>query len=129
MTVKKLTLTDLMKNKEQYQVKDDVTEELYIPRLDASITIRKPERSLCIEGFQMVNDKDQSGKADPFMVYNVVIEPNLKDSKLQKEFGCVEPTDIVEKIFEAGEIAQIAKAGLDLAGYSKGIDKVKNLKN
>lgn len=129
MTVKKLTLTDLMKNKEQYQVKNDVTEELYIPRLDASITIRKPERSLCIEGFQMANDKEQGGKADPFIVYNVVVEPNLKDSKLQKEFGCIEPTDIVEKIFECGEIAQIAKAGLDLAGYGNGIDKVKNLKN
>ena len=129
MTIKKLTLTDLMKNKEQYQVKNDVTEELYIPRLDASITIRKPERSLCIEGFQMANDKEQGGKADPFIVYNVVVEPNLKDSKLQKEFGCVEPTDIVEKIFESGEIAQIAKAGLDLAGYGNGIDKVKNLKN
>ena len=77
----------------------------------------------------MVNDKNQSGKADPFMVYNVVIEPNLKDSKLQKEFGCVEPTDIVEKIFEAGEMVQISKAGLELAGYHKGINKVKDLKN
>lgn len=127
--MKKLTLTDLMKNKEQFQVKDDVIEELYIERLDASITIRKPERSLCLEGFQMANDKHQSDKADTYIVYNIVTEPNLKDTQLQKEFGCVEPTDIVEKLFEAGEITQIAQAGLELAGYKKGIDKVKNLKN
>ena len=126
---KKLTLTDLMKNKEQYQVKEDVTEELYIARLGASITIRKPERSLCIEAIQMANDEEQNEKADPYMIYNIMVEPNLKDQQLQKEFGCVEPTDIVEKIFEAGEMVQISKAGLELAGYHKGIDKVKDLKN
>ena len=127
--IKKLTLTDLMKEKEKYQVKDDVTEDLYIKRLDASITIRKPERSLCFESFQISNDDNQIGKADPYLVYNIVVEPNLKDSQLQKEFGCVEPIDIVEKIFETGEISNIAQVGLDLAGYNKSIDRVKDLKN
>ncbi|MEL3956924.1 hypothetical protein NST17_06900 [Caldifermentibacillus hisashii] len=127
--LKKLTLTDLIKEKEKYKVKADVTEDLYLSRLDASITIRKPERSLCMESFEMVNDQNQAEKADAFMVYNIVVEPNLKDAKLQQEFGCVEPIDIVEKIFEIGEITQIAKAGLELAGYSAGVDKVKDLKN
>lgn len=127
--IKKLTLTDLLKDKEKYQVKDDVTEDLFIQRLDASITIRKPERSLCIEAFQMANDENQGGKADPYLVYNIVVEPNLKDSQLQKEFKCVEPTDIVEKLFESGEIAYIAQVGLELSGYKNGIDKVKDLKN
>jgi hypothetical protein len=129
MSVKKLTLTDLMKNKEQYQVKKDTTEELFIERLGASITIRKPERSLCLEAFQMANDENQADKADPFMVYNIVVEPNLKDVNLQKEFGCVEPTDIVEKIFESGEISKIAQVGMELAGYNDNIKKVKDLKN
>ncbi|MGE8080511.1 phage tail assembly chaperone [Peribacillus loiseleuriae] len=127
--IKKLTLTDLMKDKEKYQIKKDSTEDLYIDRLGASITIRKPERSLCMEAFQMANDENQVDKADLFAVYNMVVEPNLKDPQLQKEFGCVEPTDIVEKLFESGEITQIAQFGLQLAGYSKGIDKVTDLKN
>lgn len=127
--MKKLTLTDLIKNKEQYETNGNVTEELYVERLDASITIKKPERSLCLEAFEMVHDKNRVGESDVFMVYNIVIEPNLKDPKLQKEFGCVEPTDIVGKIFEAGEIAQVSKAGLDLAGYNTGISKVKDIKN
>lgn len=127
--IKKLTLTDLMKDKEKYEVKADVTEELYIHRLDASIVIRKPERSLCLEAFQMASDESQDGKADPFVVYNTVIEPNLKDKELQKEFGCVEPVDIVEKIFEPGEIASIAQVGLELAGYKKSVNKVTDLKN
>lgn len=129
MSVKKLTLTDLIKNKEQYQVKADTKEELYIERLGASITIRKPERSLCLEAFQMARDDKQADKADPYMVYNVIVEPNLKDSKLQTEFGCVEPTDIVEKLFESGEIAQIAGTAMKLAGYNTEIKAVADLKN
>lgn len=129
MSVQKLTVTSLLKDKEKFQVKENTTEDLYIKRLDVSITIKKPERSLCLEAFQMANDKNQVDKGDPFLVYNVVVEPDLKDMKLQKEFGCVEPTDIVHKIFESGEISLIAKAGLDLAGYTNGISKVKDLKN
>ncbi|MCM3411461.1 phage tail assembly chaperone [Metabacillus litoralis] len=126
---KKLTLTDLIKNKEKYQVKSDTTEELFVERLGATITIRKPERSLCLEAFEMVNDDAQAAKADPFMVYNIVVEPNLKDPNLQKEFGCVEPDDIVEKLFESGEISNIAQIGMELAGYKSGVKKVNDLKN
>jgi hypothetical protein len=126
---KKLTLTDLMKDKEKYQVKDDVTEEVYIPRLDANVTIRKPERSLCIETIQMTHDDNLVDQADPYLVYNIMIEPNLKDKELQKAYGCVEPTDIVGKIFETGEVPSIAQVGLELAGYDKKIKRVKDIKN
>lgn len=129
MAVKKLTVTDLLKEKEKFQIKNDTKEELFIQRLGASITIRKPERVLCLEAFQMVNDENLKDKADPFIVYNTVVEPNLKDSKLHSEFGCAEPMDIVEKIFEAGEITSIAQAALELAGYKKGVGKVADLKN
>jgi hypothetical protein len=129
MSVKKLTVTDLLKEKEKYQVKSNVTDELFIERFDASITIRKLERSLCVESFQMAQDPNQSEKADPFIVYNAVTEPNLKDTKLHKEFGCVEPTDIVEKIFEPGEIFSIARAALEMAGYKKSVERVADLKN
>lgn len=127
--VTKLTLTDLIKNKEKYQVKEDVKEELFIERLGASITIQKPDRSLCLESIQMANDPNQAEKADVFMVYNIVVEPNLKDTTLHKEFGCTEPFDIVEKIFEVGEIPTIAGHGMLLAGYQNEMKMVKDLKN
>jgi hypothetical protein len=127
--IKKLTLTDLIKEKEKYQVKKDVTEELYIQRLDASITIRKPERSLCLDTISMSRDKDQADQADVYMAYNIVVEPDLKDPELQKAYGCVEPTDIVEKIFDPGEIASISQAGLELSGYISSAKRVKDLKN
>lgn len=127
--IKKLTLVDLMKNKEKYQVKDNTVEELYIQRLDASITITKPDTALCVESFELGNNDNQAYKADAFLVYNIVTEPNLKDSALQKEFGCVEPVDIVNELFEPGEITNIAKFGLELAGYANSVDRVKSIKN
>ena len=126
--MKKLTITDLLKNKEQYKVKSDIKEEVFIERLDSTITIKKPERSLCMEAVQLTKD-DNGTTADIFLVYNVVVEPNLKDKNLLKEFGCVEPTDIVEKIFEAGEIMQISQVALELSGYNSGVKRVKDIKN
>lgn len=129
MTKKKLTLTDLIQNKEKFQVKNKETEELYIERFDATVTIEKPERSLVLEALSMAEDKEQSTKADAFLVYNIMVEPNLKDKELQKEFGCVEPTDIVEKIFEPGEVTNIAKIALEMVGYDNAVKRVRDLKN
>lgn len=126
--MKKLTTTDLLKRKEQYKVKDDVKEDVYIERLDATITIKKPDRALCMDALQLTKD-EQGSNADVFLVYNVVVEPNLKDKELQKEFGCVEPSDIVEKIFDAGEIMQLSQIALELSGYNSGVKRVKDLKN
>lgn len=123
---KKLTLTELLENTEQYKVKHNVTEDLYIERLGADITIKKLDEATCTDSFEMTKDGTNS---DYFIVYHSVVEPNLKDAKLQEKLKCVEPTDIVKKIFELGEIALIAQAAIDLAGYDQsGVKKVKDLK-
>ena len=118
---KKLTLTDLIKEKEKYQVKTDTKQELYIEQLDATITIVKPERTTVMDAIE--------SKSDDYMVYNIVIEPNLKDAELQKAYGCAEPTDIVSKIFDPGTIAGIANAGLKLGGYESNVKALEDLKN
>ena len=56
-------------------------------------------------------------------------EPCLKSKELQQEFGCVDPMEIVEKIFETGEIPQIALECLKLAGYVDGVKAVADVKN
>lgn len=127
--IKKLTLTDLLEKKEQIQPKENVTQELLVDRLGASVTIRKAERSLVLDTIGLAKDEEQEDKSDEFFVYNIITEPNLKDKDLQKAYNCVEPTDIVSKIFEFGEIATIAQVGMKLAGYSKGITVVEDLKN
>lgn len=128
---KKITLNDLIQQKETYQVKNDVKEDIVIERNGEEfvITIKKPNRALCLECIGMAQNENQQEKADIHMVYNIVVEPNLKDTNLHKTYGCVEPTDIVEKIFEPGEIAQISGYGMELAGYGNQIKAVKDIKN
>lgn len=58
-----------------------------------------------------------------------VIEPSLKDTNLQKHFNAVTPKELVNKLFLAGEISDIADEISKLCGYDsqKEIDdEVKN---
>ncbi|WP_196426647.1 phage tail assembly chaperone [Lysinibacillus cavernae] len=125
--IKRLTLTDLMKEKEKYQVKDDVTETVLVERLGVEVVLRKPEKSLCVDTMKMARDENNDTDADEYMVYNTMVEPNLKDPELKKAYGCTLPTDIVSKIFEPGEISLLSEIGFELAGYKKG--GVKAIKN
>ncbi len=127
--LKKLTVTDLIRKKEELKQKENQREEIYVPSLEAYIIVKKPTRALCMEALSIAQNESTQDKADLHMVYNCVIEPNLKDEKLQEEFGCVEPTDIVEKIFEAGEIGSISGYCLQMAGYSDSVKAVKDIKN
>ncbi len=127
--LKQLTVTDLLKKKEELKQKENQREEIYVPSLDAYIIVKKPTRSLCMEALSIAQNESTQDKADLHMVYNCVVEPNLKDEKLQEEFGCIEPTDIVEKIFEAGEIGSISGYCLQMAGYSDSVKAVKDIKN
>lgn len=126
---KKMTLLDLIKDKEKYQVKSDTTADLFVDRLGASITIKKADRALCLETIGMTHDPEQADMADIHIVYNTITEPNLKDPELHKAYGCVEPYDIIGKIFEPGEIASIAGECMELAGYGTGVKRVEDLKN
>lgn len=126
----KLTLLQLIKEKEKYEVKQGVKEELYIERLDATIIFEKPDRALAIESLELSQDKDaESGAADIHLIYNSIVEPNLKDAELQQAFNCAEPTDIITKIFEAGEIPAIAQEIMKSAGFGSHIKKVEQVKN
>jgi len=120
----KLTLKDLIARKEQMleSKKQKKTKDLYIKSLDSTITIESPTASLSKDAQEMEN-------GDIYMVYQCVIEPCLKAKELQEAFECVEPMDIVEKIFDIGEIPQIAVECLKLAGYMdsvKALDEIKN---
>lgn len=122
--MKKLTIADLIDKKEQFDGRRKETKELYIEELDATITIAKPDRSLIIDSFEFGN-----ATGDDFLVYNSVVEPNLKDAELQKIYDCKEPIDIVEKIFDLGTIKGIAEQALSMAGFDSKVTAVEELKN
>jgi hypothetical protein len=126
---KKLTIKELLAQKDQLKKKLKRVQDLYVESLDAEITIQEPEREIALEGLEMAQE-GKSDEADVYIVYNSVIEPNLKDKELQKEYSCVEPTDIVKMLFRSGEISAISGFALQLAGYGQGVQKVdRDIKN
>lgn len=129
----KVTVKSLLAKKEELKNKKKQTLTLYVESLGGEITVEEPSRALSMEAIGMSQDPVTADKADAHMVYNCVVEPNLRDPELQQEFGCVEPTDIVDMIFRAGDIVSISGYALELSGYSPdatGVRKVdKDLKN
>lgn len=126
----KITIADLLAKKEQLKNKKPKTQTLYVESLGGEIVIQEPDDSIAIEALEMTQDDEQKDLADPYLVYNCVIEPNLKDPTLQSEFGCAEPTDIPKIVFKSGEIATIGGFALKLAGYGSGVRAVdEKLKN
>ena len=126
-TKTKLTLKEIIARKEQIinERKSKKTADLYIKSLDGTITIQQLERSVIAEASEM-----QDTKGDVFAVYQAVIEPPLKSQELRDAFGCVEPIEIVEKLFAPGEISGIAKEVLNLSGYTDdSVSVVDGLKN
>ena len=120
----KITLQELIRRKEQMleSKKKPKTAELYVKSLDGTITIESPTAALARDAQEMDN-------GDAYMVYSCVVEPCLKSKELQTEFCCVDPMEIVEKVFETGEIPQIAVECLKLAGYVDGVKVVNDIKN
>ena len=120
----KITLAELIRRKEQMleSKKKPKTATLYIKSLGGTITIESPTSDLARDAQDMDN-------GDAYMVYSCVTEPCLKSKELQMAFECVEPMEIVEKVFEPGEIPQIAVECLKLAGYVDGVKAVDDIKN
>lgn len=130
MTKKRLTIQDLIKDKDKNKAKKAGETVVLVERLGAEIVFENPDRMLCLDAIEMARNPETADNADKFLVYSVMKEPNLKDQELQKAYGCVEPTDIVEEIFEIGEITEIAMLALEKGGVKRGtISVVEDLKN
>ena len=122
----KITLKELIARKEQMleAKRTPKRQDLFVKSLDGVITIEEPSRAIVIEAQEMGTDV-----SDAYMVYQCTVEPNLKDTELHKEFGCVEPLEIVDKIFSGGEVVNISKQCLELGGYVDGVSVADTLKN
>ena len=120
----KITLQELIRRKEQMLEAKRIpkTANLYIKSLGGTITIESPTAALAKDAQEMDN-------GDAYMVYSCVTEPCLKSRELQEAFGCIDPMEIVDKIFDPGEIPQIAIECVKLAGYIDGVKVVDDIKN
>lgn len=108
-----VSVQDLIKKREQIVAKKkelfDLTTSIGV------ITVQKPTRSFVADA---LNLKDN----DAYIVYEMTQAPNFKDAELQKAYGCKEPTDIIYRLFDAGEVIAISKQILANAGYGKEIE-------
>jgi hypothetical protein len=113
-----------MRRKEQMleAKKPPKTKELHIKSLDGTITVEGPTSALAKDAQEMDN-------GDAYLVFECVKDPCLKSKELQEAFGCVEPLEIVEKLFDPGEIPQISVECLRLSGYIDGVRAVEETKN
>lgn len=121
----KVTLAQLIERKEQMlkSKKQSKKASIYVKSLDGEIVIKAPSKTLAAESAEMEQD------GDTHLVYECVVEPNLKDKELQTAFECTYPEEIVEKLFDVGEISPIAMECMKLAGYLDSVKLVEEIKN
>ena len=82
-----------------------------------TITVKQPTRFLAMDIADMTD-------GDSYVILHCTVEPNLKDKALQDAYGCLEPTDLPHKIFDAGEVNAIARKIMECAGYRKDVTAV-----
>lgn len=122
---KVVTLKDILKRKEFFENKKNQTMELFVKSLDGNIVISKPDRELCMDCLDM----EDPSEGDRYFVYEIVKEPNLQSTELHEAFGVDVPMDIIDKIFDPGEVSSIAKEGMKFAGYIDSVKTIEDLKN
>lgn len=122
----KLTLADIVKKKEQILDSKKKIGNIYVPSLGGYIVVEKPDRELLADA----QDFDNGMESNVHLVYNCIVEPDLKDKKTQEEFGTHTPKELVQVLMNDGEIGEIAKQLMTLAGYGEtGVKLVEDIKN
>lgn len=118
-----VSIADLIAKKESIAAKK---KQLYDVKTSVgTMTFKAPTKALMSEVFDLSEDNDE------YLIYNSVVNPDLSDKKLQEAYGCMEPTDIVDKLLLPGEVRFVARAITKTVGYYKEIatelhEEVKN---
>ncbi len=111
-----VTVTDLIAKREEIKNK---RKNLYdIETSIGTIVVKQPTIKSVDE---LLQSKD-GRQGDIDFVFEMVVEPNLKDTKLQEAFACAVPSDIVPILFKPGEISQIVRAIMRCGGFGKNLE-------
>ncbi|OCZ53792.1 hypothetical protein [Dehalobacter sp. TeCB1] len=120
----KVTVSDLIKNADsiRQEKKQCKTKDLYVKGLDGVVTISQPTDEIIEDALELPGKE-----GDRYLLYNCIVEPNLKDKELQAAFQCKDPLEIIQALFTQSEIRALSLAALDLAGYGDGrVEEIKN---
>ena len=124
MNKDRLTLDELINKASQTNNKENYI-ELYIKRIDRCIKLRKPNNELILDALDIAKDNSHDG--DLHLLYNSIVEPNIKDIRLHSAYNVSRPYEI----FTLGEIAGMSKELTKDSGFfdEDSITLIDNLKN
>ena len=112
-----VTIADLIAQRDQIKNK---RKELYdLETSIGTITIKQPSLKTIEETLKIDNGGRQG---DIELIYESVVDPNLKDKDLQNAYECTAPSDIVPMLFKTGEIGALAATIMRCAGYGQSIE-------
>lgn len=128
MKNKQLKLQDLINKAGEHRQSKNKTLEIYVKSFDGIFKMKKPSNALLLESLDIASEDAHEG--DIHLIYNSVIEPNLKSEELQESYGITRPVEIVDELFDLGEIKSISTILAESSGYGKDVahlvDDVKN---
>lgn len=100
--------------------KDIATKKAALYDIETSIgeiTCKIPDAALISDAWDMKNSAD----SNKYLVYSCCVNPNLHNDELLRSFEVSEPEDIVDELFQPGEIPKIAGFLLRTAGFDTNI--------
>ena len=111
-----VTVADLIARREE--IKNKRKDRYDIETSIGTIIVKQPT-------LRMIDDilKGQDNRQNDIeLIFETVIEPNLKDKDLQQAYGCTIPSDIVPMIFKPGEVGALARAIMGVAGFGSSFE-------
>lgn len=134
MKNKQLKLQDLINKAGEHRQSKNKTLEIYVKSFDGIFKMKKPSNALLLESLDIASEDAHEG--DIHLIYNSAIEPNLKSEELQESYGVARPVEIVDELFDLGEIKAVATILAESAGYGKDVahlveskDLIEDVKN
>ncbi|ERI06463.1 phage XkdN-like protein [Aneurinibacillus aneurinilyticus] len=137
--IKKATIKDLLQLKKEKEVHSLKKSEVFVASIGASVTLQEPseERAKDYLNEWMYGEASSDiyalSEQNMRLVYDCVIDPNLRDSELHSAYKVskLNPFEIVGKLFNAMEIIVLVNKLMGMAGIdsNRPVRLVDDLKN
>lgn len=119
----KITIQDLISNKNKIEDRAKGKTTFFVEELNGEMAFKH----LSYKEYLDMVDEDYDDK-DSLLIYEMCVEPNLKNDDLIKKLGCTSvPYEVVRKILSPTTINEIALKIMEISGLSKkeGIPAIK----
>lgn len=124
--MKKLSIEDILSKKNLFNKVEEFN--VYCKKFDGELTAIIPQDDILIQALDYMPATTNTKMSDLLTAFDYLIYSSidlLKDTTLRKEFECVEPTEIVSKIFTVNERMNIGADILEKSGFDNFGDEVK----